>query len=158
MDIGVYSEVVVRMFFKIGVLNNFADLTGENLCWSLFLIKLQAFKGGLSDCNGTRTHKYLVHKRTLNHLAKLATIERGFTLKHVLDMIRTCNLRWLLLYIQDPINIYLMELFSENTPSQIFDRFLSIPLVNIFLVCFLKIYYYKEEGREDDLINFTGLV
>ena len=99
MDIGVYSEAVVRMFFKIGVLNNFADLTGENLCWSLFLIKLQAFKGGLSDCNGTRTHKYLVHKRTLNHLAKLATIERGFTLKHVLDMIRTCNLRWLLLYI-----------------------------------------------------------
>ena len=26
----------------------------------------------LSDCNGTRTHNHLVHKRTLNHLAKLA--------------------------------------------------------------------------------------
>ena len=26
----------------------------------------------LSDCNWTRTHNYLVHKRTLNHLAKLA--------------------------------------------------------------------------------------
>ena len=25
-----------------------------------------------SDCNGTRTHNQLVHKRTLNHLAKLA--------------------------------------------------------------------------------------
>ena len=26
----------------------------------------------LSDCNGTQTHNHLVHKRTLNHLAKLA--------------------------------------------------------------------------------------
>ena len=26
----------------------------------------------LSDCNGTRTHNFLVRKRTLNHLAKLA--------------------------------------------------------------------------------------
>ena len=26
----------------------------------------------LIDCNGTRTHSHLVHKRTLNHLAKLA--------------------------------------------------------------------------------------
>ena len=26
----------------------------------------------LGDCNGTRTHNYLVRKRTLNHLAKLA--------------------------------------------------------------------------------------
>ena len=25
----------------------------------------------LSDCNGTRTHNYLIHKRTFNHLAKL---------------------------------------------------------------------------------------
>ena len=28
------------MFFKIGVLKNFATLTGKHLCWSLFLIKL----------------------------------------------------------------------------------------------------------------------
>ena len=25
----------------------------------------------LSDCNGTRTYNHLVHKRTLNHLAKI---------------------------------------------------------------------------------------
>ena len=46
----------------------------------------------LSDCNWTQTHNQLVHKRTLNHLAKLAiqaTIECGFTLKRVRDMIRT---------------------------------------------------------------------
>ena len=30
------------MFFKIGVLRNFAVFTGKHLCWSLFLIKVQA--------------------------------------------------------------------------------------------------------------------
>ena len=33
-----------QMFFKIDVLKNFAIFTGKHLCWSLFLIKLQAFK------------------------------------------------------------------------------------------------------------------
>ena len=30
------------MFFKIGVLKNFANLKGKHLPWSFFLIKLQA--------------------------------------------------------------------------------------------------------------------
>ena len=30
------------------------------------------FRNICSDCNWTRTHNHLVHKRTLNHLAKLA--------------------------------------------------------------------------------------
>ena len=33
-----------QMFFKIGVLKNFAAFTGKHLCWSLFLIKLLAFR------------------------------------------------------------------------------------------------------------------
>ena len=63
----------------------------------------------LSDYNRTQTHNHLVRKRTLNHLVKLdshlnfryqacfeqesldiqATIECGFTLKRVHDIIRT---------------------------------------------------------------------
>ena len=31
-----------QMFFKIGVLKNFANFTGKHLRWSLFLIKLEA--------------------------------------------------------------------------------------------------------------------
>ena len=31
------------MFFKTGILN-FVKFTGKKLCWSLFLIKLQAFR------------------------------------------------------------------------------------------------------------------
>ena len=32
------------MFFKIDVLRNFAIFTGKQLCWSLFLIKLQVWR------------------------------------------------------------------------------------------------------------------
>ena len=37
------SESHSQMFFVIGVLKNFANFTGEHLCWSLFFIKLQAW-------------------------------------------------------------------------------------------------------------------
>ena len=33
-----------RCSIKKGILENFGDFTGKNLCWSLFLIKLQAFR------------------------------------------------------------------------------------------------------------------
>ena len=33
----------LQMFPKIGALKNLVIITGKNLCWSLFLIKLQAF-------------------------------------------------------------------------------------------------------------------
>ena len=85
------------------------------------LVKAGAKFWNLSDFNWTRTHNHLVHKRTLNHLAKLAkwlwvrvqlqslkfqnfapasskefleiqaTVECGLTLKRVRDMIRTYN-------------------------------------------------------------------
>ena len=32
------------MYFKIGVLENFAIVTANHLCWGLFIIKLQALK------------------------------------------------------------------------------------------------------------------
>ena len=33
-----------QMIFNIGLFKNFTILTGKHLCWSLFLIKLQAFR------------------------------------------------------------------------------------------------------------------
>ena len=33
-----------QMFFKVGVLKNFASFTGKHLCWGLFLINLQALR------------------------------------------------------------------------------------------------------------------
>ena len=38
----IYRSRRSQMFFKIGVLKNFAIFTGKHLCWSLFLIQLQA--------------------------------------------------------------------------------------------------------------------
>ena len=35
----------------------------------------------LSDCNGTRTHNHLVHKRTLNHLVKLASLAKWLSVR-----------------------------------------------------------------------------
>ena len=35
----------------------------------------------LSDCNWTRSHIYLVHKRTLNHLAKLASLVKWLNVR-----------------------------------------------------------------------------
>ena len=47
------------MFFKIGALKNFANLTGKHLCWSLFLIKLQAQHLSLQK---TSSAYFLIHK------------------------------------------------------------------------------------------------
>ena len=39
--LGRAEAVVHRCFFKINVLKNFANFTGKNLCWCLFLVQLQ---------------------------------------------------------------------------------------------------------------------
>ena len=36
-----------QMFFKVGVLKNFTNLTGKNLCWGLFFNKV----AGVTTCN-----------------------------------------------------------------------------------------------------------
>ena len=38
----VYRSICWQMFFKIGVLKNFAIFSGKHLCWSLILVKLRA--------------------------------------------------------------------------------------------------------------------
>ena len=38
------TKVRTQMFIKIGVLTNFTIFTRKHLCWSLFLIKLQALQ------------------------------------------------------------------------------------------------------------------
>ena len=41
---GQYRSGCPHMCFKIGVVKNITNLIGKNLCWSLFLIKLQALR------------------------------------------------------------------------------------------------------------------
>ena len=67
---------------QIGVLKNFANFTGKHLCWSLFLIKLQA---GLKSCN-------FIKKRIQGRCFPV-----NFA-KFLKAPIFTKHLRWLLLY------------------------------------------------------------
>ena len=39
-----YQKQPLEAFYKKAVLKNFAILSGKQLCWSHFLIKLQAFR------------------------------------------------------------------------------------------------------------------
>ena len=39
-----YTEAVAQMFFEIGVLWNFSNFTGKQLCRSLFLVTWQAWR------------------------------------------------------------------------------------------------------------------
>ena len=39
-----YRSSHSQMFFKMDVLKNFIMFTGKHLCWSLFLVKLQAWR------------------------------------------------------------------------------------------------------------------
>ena len=61
------------MSFKIGVLKNFAVFTRKFLCWSLFLIKLQA-----------RRPAFLLKKR---HQQYCEIIENSFFIEHLLLII-----------------------------------------------------------------------
>ena len=60
-----YRGSLSQMFFKIGVLKNFAIFTGKHLCWSLFLIKLIK---GLKSCNFIK--KRLQHRFFPVNIAK----------------------------------------------------------------------------------------
>ena len=38
-----FRSIRLQIFFRLGVLKNFVNSTEKQLCWSLFLIKLQPF-------------------------------------------------------------------------------------------------------------------
>ena len=55
----------------------------------------------LSDSNGIRTHKDLVRKRTLNHLAKLASLAKWLSVRLRTKYLRVC-IPLLLLQQEEP--------------------------------------------------------
>ena len=73
-----YRSCRSQVFFKIGVLKNFASFTGKHLCWSLFLITLQvsqkimfSIKDFFSKfdqiCNFLRIWSYLLKKSLMEN-------------------------------------------------------------------------------------------
>ena len=54
------------MFFKTAILKNFVKFTGKKLCWSLLLIKLQAFRAATllkRDSNTDVLHSTFLQSR-----------------------------------------------------------------------------------------------
>ena len=43
-DFNIITSCRSQMFFKLDVFKNFRNFTGKHLCWSLFLIKSEAFR------------------------------------------------------------------------------------------------------------------
>ena len=66
-----FPEAIIRRFFKIIALRNFTIFTGKQLCWSLFLIKLQTlrFPTQMFSCDYWETFKncfFIEHLRYRN--------------------------------------------------------------------------------------------
>ena len=60
-----------QMLFKIGVLKNFANFTGRQLCWSLFLIKLLIKKELQHRCFPVKFVKFLRTLLLTKHFRRL---------------------------------------------------------------------------------------
>ena len=105
-----------KMFLKIGVLKNFANLTGKHLCWSLFLIQT------LLD-SADSVKKRLQHRCYLVKLAKF--------------------LRWLFLLPEQLTNPVLTgNNFTKNFTADVPVGILRNVQNNIhsFLCCFHKLF------------------
>ena len=72
------------MFSKIGILKNFANFKGKHLCWSFFLIKLQALRPATSlktDSN-TRIFFYEICEQIVSPLLLQELINDLAVCKH----------------------------------------------------------------------------
>ena len=118
------------MFFEIGVLKNFANFAGKHLCWSLFLIKLQAY----SKQKQSFAH---VLKNFVNfpekHLCWSLFLIKFLTnfIKGTLTQVFSCEIQKIFK------NTFFTEqlqwlLLSKETPTQVFDCEICEIFENIF--------------------------
>ena len=59
----IYWSSCLQMFFKIGVLKNFANFSQKYLCWSLFLIKLKRDSDEVAFCEICKNFKSIFYHR-----------------------------------------------------------------------------------------------
>ena len=86
-----------KVFYKKGVLKNFVNFTGKHLCWSLFLINLQAWRSGT------------LLKKRLHHICLPVNIaiflRKSFSMEHLQWLLRIwINVTWFGKY--DPFFIF----------------------------------------------------
>ena len=76
-----------QMFFKIGVLKNFAIFTGKDMCKSLFLIKLKA-------CNFIKKRLQQVFCRTFLNLFLRTPILKSISIRCFCNKGNECNISY----------------------------------------------------------------
>ena len=81
----------LQMFFKIGVLKNFANFRGKHLCWSVFLRKVQAMPAA--------SWKGFQHRCFPVKFAKC--LRKAFLTEYLRWLL--LHLRWLLLYFLNKV-------------------------------------------------------
>ena len=154
------------MFFKTGVLKNFAIFTGKHLCWSLFLIKLQDWRLAFS------LKKTLQHRCFHMNIARFLKIAFLWTPVHytfqkfyvVIDML---YLNCYILLLQKlghaaeklqnwSIKISCEEMFSFSTKISILLQIFFAIFCDFF--AFTKICKELKLQKETSGSNWTNLV
>ena len=126
-----------QMFFNIGVLKNFPIFTGKHPCWSLFLIKLQAFRPA---------------KRDSQHMYFPVSIVKFLRINFIEHP------RWLLLWLLQTqhwitcsklaisTQLYLFQVKSENTRITLFDPILLFLWLSLNAFSIL-IYFFVVKSK-----------
>ena len=112
-----------QMFFKISVLKRFANFTGKHLCWSLFLIKLQALRPATLLKKDSNTGVYLWNLRIFNNT---------FFKEHF---------QWLFLYVLYYSNYQYLQADIENSRWETMRKVLRMNLLFPFWEKCLKFKY-----------------
>ena len=121
------------MYFRIGVLKNFAMFTGKHLCWSLFFNKY----AGLKACNFIK--KRLQHRFFPVKFPKF--LRTPFFTEHV---------RWLLLKISHELSLYciweqwIVSFRGTYGPSSAYFILLRMFLFFLFLSFFLIFFFFVD--------------
>ena len=83
------------MFYKKAVLKNFAIFTGKQLCWSLFLIKLQAFRLATLLKRDSNTGVFLCILRSFIYVEKyLRTAAPDYCLKRHVKIVEKYRVKF----------------------------------------------------------------
>ena len=81
------DALLVSLYYVLKLLCHYLHLVGFHFSFKCqikhqyFLVPTKMETTRVGDCNWTRTHNHLVHKRTLNQLAKLASLAKWLSVR-----------------------------------------------------------------------------
>ena len=144
----------LQMFFKIGVLKNFAIFAGKHLCWSCFLMKLQAWRSAILFKRDSNTGVFLwILQNFQEQLFWRASTNGCFSVSNhkvsnkywAYFLNQKHDVGWFLLRrFVDLVRLYSLLIISRNHS-------------NTFLLLDLQKNRSKVKNRSSDVMILTGL-